>query len=137
MSTNTISSLLSVGKIIRGRIERELPLAFSQCETLRFLEEGKSLTMRAIAAQCKIAAPSATAIVNELVRAGLVARGENTKDRREVLLHLTEEGKKMLRAVETNRKRIVSEVLSVLSEDDRKKLDAILGKIIVGTAHIE
>jgi len=130
--TNTVSLLLDVGRIIRTRMERELPLSFSQCETLRLLEQGKNTTMHAIAAHFKIAAPSATAIVNELVRAHLVARAENAKDRREVLLHLTRNGKKLLHSVETKRKKVVAGVLSILPERDKKQLDAILGKILSG-----
>lgn len=129
---STISLLLDVGRIIRTRMERALPLSFAQCETLRLLDQGKNTTMHAIAEHFRIAAPSATAIVNELVRAQLVARAENAEDRREVLLHLTRDGKRMLRGVEAKRKKVIAGVLSILSEHDKKQLDAILGKILAG-----
>lgn len=132
-ATNTASLLFNVGKIIRARVEHVLPISFTQAEALRLLGDKKSLTMRAIAAHFKIAAPSATAIVNELVRAEYVTRTENTKDRREVMLSLTTKGKAMLRSVSGNRKKIISEVLAVLSPHDRKQLDMILNKILINT----
>ena len=128
--TSTITRLLGVGKIIKGRMEHELPLALSQCETLRVLEKQKRLTMRALAAHFKITAPSATAIVNELVKAALVVRAENSHDRREVVLSLTPKGRAVLRSIEEHRKKIIAGVLSVLSDTDRTQLDIILQKII-------
>src|ERR1700722_14821741 len=130
--TNTASLLLQIGNVIRTRMVRELPLSFSQCETLRFLEQERDITMRSIAKYFNIAAPSATAIVNELVRARLVARAENAEDRREVLLHLTQKGKKVLYTIEGKRKKVIAGVLAVLPEQDKKHLDIILGKIITG-----
>lgn len=129
---HTASLLFSVGRIIRSRMEPYLPISFTQFQALQILEEGKGLTMRAIAEHFKIAAPSATAVVNELVKAGFVKRTENAKDRREVILTLTAKGKKMLQVASISRKKVVSEVLSVLSFQDRKQLDVILNRILVG-----
>ena len=130
--TNTASLLLDVGRIIRARMERGLPFSFAKCETLRLLAEEENPTMQTVARHFKITAPSATAIVNELVKSRLVTRAENAFDRREVLLRLTPEGKKTLRSIATKRKGIVSGVLSVLSPRDRTELDAILEKILKG-----
>jgi DNA-binding MarR family transcriptional regulator len=130
---NTASLLLGVGRVIRARMERDLPISFAQCETLRLLEEKKGLTMRALATHFKVAAPSATALVNELVRSKLVTRTENANDRREVLLSTTVHGKAMLRKAAGKRKKIVSDIFSVLSARDRKELDTILNKVLIAT----
>jgi DNA-binding MarR family transcriptional regulator len=129
---NTVSLLIEVGKVIRSRMERELPYSFSQCETLRVLHQEKSPTMRTVADYFKIAPPSATAIVSALVEADLVKRSENPADRRAVHLRLTDRGTGVLRTVTTRKKKIVAEILSVLPERDRKALDAILQKILTG-----
>ena len=89
-----------------------------------------SPTMRTIADHFKIAPPSATAIVGALVEADLVARSENVADRRAVHLRLTPRGKGVLRSVTAKKKKVVADVLSVLSDRDRTALDAILGKIL-------
>ncbi len=132
-NTHTASLLLDVGKIIKSKMEKELPVSLTQSETMRFLDQEKKSTMRALAKHLKITAPSTTAIVNELVTEKLVAREENKKDRREVLLHLTPHGKKVLQTITTKRQKIVTSVLSVLGEHDRQALDKILMKIITDT----
>lgn len=129
-NTNTAALLMNVGKLIKSTMGPDLPLSFTQCEVLRLLEHEKALTMRAIAAHFAITAPSATSLIKHLASDGLVSRAANTRDRREVLLHITDRGKQKLRRVEHLRKKSIAQVLSVLNERDREQLDIILTKII-------
>lgn len=108
-------------------------MSLTQSETLRFLDQEKKSTMRMLAKHLKITAPSTTAIVNELVVEKLVARLENKKDRREVLLTLTAHGKKVLQSIMIKRQKIVTSVLSVLGDHDIHELNNILMKIITDT----
>ena len=89
--------------------------------------------MGAIASYFKITAPSATSLVNELVKAELVLRAHSEHDRREVLLHLSSKGKAVLYDFEGKRKKIFDSVFAVLSEKDREQFDAILNKILAGS----
>ena len=121
---------MEVGRIIRGRMEKALPLPFGQCETLRFVGEAKEPSMQELARHFKIAAPSATSLVNELVRGGYVARSGNTRDRREVRLSLTRKGKQTLVSVVERRKKVLGTLLVSLAVRDHRDLNRILNKIL-------
>ena len=129
-AASTLTLFLDTGRMIRARMERALPLSFGQCETLRFISESGSPTMREIAAHFKITAPSATAIVEELARSGHVSRSAGLRDRREVRVTLTVKGGRVLKNVTERRARVLSEVLSPLSASDRHDLNRILIKIL-------
>jgi len=126
----TLALFLKTGRIIRARMERVLPLSFGQCEALRLVGEREGLAMRDIARHFKITAPSATSLVQELVRGGCLARRAGTRDRRQVHLALTRKGSAALRLAEARRTKVLSDVLRVLTERDRRQLNTILEKII-------
>ena len=90
----------------------------------------KEPNMRDIAQYFKITAPSATALVNELVHGGYMERKGNARDRRQVRLSLTRKGKTTLQSVTERRKRVIGKILSSLGAGDRADLNRILGKII-------
>ena len=82
-----------------------------------------------LAAHLKVKAPSATALVAELARAGLITRSTGA-DRREVMLVLTAKGTKVLRTSVARRAKIIHDILLPLPARDRKAFDRILRTII-------
>ena len=64
--------------------------------------------------------------VSKLVTAGLVRREEHATDARRHSLHLTDEGKRIIRRVKSRRTEWLASRLRMLPEDD---LDAIRGAI--------
>ncbi len=130
MTTSAVPLLMNVGRLIRSRMEKELPLPFSQCEALRVVADGEVITMRDVASQFKISAPSATSLVGELVDAGYVTRVGNPDDRREVHIEITEKGKRVHRDIAEARAKVIGSLLSVLGEKDIAELKRILTNII-------
>ena len=126
----TISLLLQTGRLIRGKMEHALPLPFSQCEVLRLIAEQERPRMRDIAKHFKITAPSATSLVNELVRGGYIKRVSNHNDRRQVRLSLTHRGKKTLQGIVEKRLEVLQSVFLPLTKRDRNDLNTILEKIL-------
>ena len=86
--------------------------------------------MQDIAQYFKIRAPSATFLVEELVRGGYVARHANAKDRRRVELMLTPKGRTKFKTIEEKRTGVLSKVFRSLEDKDRQELERILEKII-------
>ena len=125
-----VSLLIHVGRIIRGRMDTSLPLPYGQCEVLRFAAEADEPSMRDVATHFNIAAPSATAVVEHLVREGYVTRTGNKKDRRVVRLMLTTRGVTLSRRILKTRERVLKDVLSVLNKEDVSDLQRVLGKIV-------
>jgi len=127
---DTASLFTEVGKVIKSRMQESMPLPFSQYQTLSFVAERESPSMLDVAKYFKIRAPSATFLVDELVRAGQIERKANLKDRRKVELRLTAKGKKSFRVLEERRNKVLNSVFGTLNESDRKALNDILEKVV-------
>jgi DNA-binding MarR family transcriptional regulator len=100
-----------------------------QMMTLLFVKE-QSPVMKSIAEFLKISPPSATALVNNLIKAELVERREQASDRRIVKIVIAKKGSEYLlqhKKMATERMR---EVLSKLSKEEQNQLIKILKKII-------
>jgi DNA-binding MarR family transcriptional regulator len=77
-----------------------------------------------------ITGPAAAEVVDELVRAGLVARGQDPHDRRRYALELTPLGRSRLADVRDAVRRLRAEVLSLLGEKEHDELLALLTKLV-------
>jgi DNA-binding MarR family transcriptional regulator len=130
-TTDSTSALFTeVGLLIKSRMQKAIALPFSQYQTLHFVAERSRANMQEVAQHFKIRAPSATFLVEELVRAGLVSRHTNPKDRRKVEVTLTAQGKKMFKTIQTKRDKILGTLFNSLPPADRKELNRILENII-------
>jgi DNA-binding MarR family transcriptional regulator len=128
--TRTLTSFLEVGRMIRDRMQHVLPLSLTQCELLRLVSERNGTHMRDVAQHFHITAPSATALVDEMVRGGYLSRSMSERDRRQINVALTSEGRHMLNASEVTRATVLQELLAPLTEHDRTNLNRILEKVI-------
>lgn len=129
-SDTTASLFTEVGLRIKSRLQEAVAMPFSQCQTLWFVAQHKSPNMQDVARHFKIRAPSATFLVEELVRGGYVVRHANLKDRRKVELTLTAKGKRAFKTFETKRNAILSKLFGSLETQDRKELNRMLRKMI-------
>ncbi len=106
---STTSALFTeMGILMKTRMQSSLPLPFAQCQTLAFVAQEKKPSMQDVAHNFKITAPSATFLADELVRAGLVKRVLNSKDRRKIELALTSKGKKVYRTYIDKREKVLN-----------------------------
>ena len=134
---SSISDLVSVFMVFRKNvlenIKREglkCDLTFSQAEVLDFIRSSGGETMKNIAHYLKITPPSATEIVAEMEKKGLVKRQSDKNDRRIVFIVLTPTAKKLSVSLHKGKESVLKKMLSKLSEKDRKGLERII-KIII------
>jgi DNA-binding MarR family transcriptional regulator len=116
------------------RFDRSLAhfgLTFPQFITLGALErvEGES-RMGPLAEAALQSAASMTGIVDRLLERGLVERQRHPKDRRSVVVQLTERGRQLLAEVKASRQREGRLLLSSLSPEDRQCMRKVLGMLI-------
>lgn len=127
----TVGLFFEAGRVIRHKVERsKTSLSPTQLESLRFIYETGSPTMRQLAAHLRVAAPSATSQMRELVGKGYARREHNPADRREVHLAATTRGTKVLQQTIARRKKVLREVLLSFSSRDHKDLQRICQSII-------
>src|ERR1700753_2389233 len=106
------------------------PSSYVQLETLRYVADAGEPDMRGIAQYLRIAAPSATALVDSLVKEGLLARATDPVARRRVRLSVSAKGAKLLRSVDARRADAFARVVSPLSAADLREFERIMRTII-------
>ena len=103
-----ISTIFQAVRFFRRREVRQGKDILSQVrfEALAFVADEKRPTMKDLAKYFHITAPSATSLVEHLVKAKQLARGPDAKDRRQVRLALTAKGRRDLeRSMAAKRKQ--------------------------------
>lgn len=130
----SLSSLFTeVWRILKGRLEKDLPLPLAQCEVLRVVHDMGNPSMHDLAEHFKITAPSVTALVAPLVGHKYLVRKGNENDRRQVRVSLTRKGVATKLLMEKKRSAVVADLFSMLDRKDMEHLRRILTDITSNT----
>lgn len=105
-------------------------LSMIQLHTLIFIRKHPNTPMKAVAEYLKVELPSATTIVNKLVKLSYVKRHTDKDDRRLVLLTLTQKGESLLEDAMKERTSNMERLLSNLSQKDQDNLSKIFDTLI-------
>ena len=97
--------------------------------TLQFVLEKKNPTMNDLAKYLRVKPPSATSLINGLVKSGFIGRKKNKNDRRIVNLHATIKGKKYFKASFLKMRENIKSIYSHLNNKEIDQLIKILKKI--------
>ncbi|WP_307857508.1 MarR family transcriptional regulator [Paenarthrobacter sp. DKR-5] len=93
-----------------------------QYSVLAGLSQQGPLTLRQLADREHVQAPSMTRIVNALAELGFVTRSEHPTDGRQVLVHLSKDGRQTLDDARTRRTEWLAERLAALPPDEQDTL---------------
>ena len=108
----------------------EHELTFSQVEVLYFIGPTGKMTMRSIANYLKITPPSATEIIAEMEKKGLVKRTSDKNDRRVVYIIFTKLAKKLFISVYKRKEFVFKKMIEKLSAKDKSNLERIIRILI-------
>jgi len=103
--------------------------SFLQLEILEHIKENKKSSMKKIASFLSITPPSATSLVDKLVKAGVLRRFFDEKDRRMVLLSLTSKGEVVLNREFKKVSAQMQKTLIKLNSKEQKNLIEIFQKL--------
>jgi len=121
---------VSIRKSVKNKCFMNHDLTFSQAEALSFIGPTKEKTMKNIADYLKITPPSATEIINELEKKGLIKREGDKKDRRIVFITLTDRSKKFYFSLLKQKKLFFKKMISKLTKKDKKEFERIIRILI-------
>jgi DNA-binding MarR family transcriptional regulator len=99
-------------------------LSILQLRTLLVVDRHPPLNLSRLAALLDVSVPSASRLVDRLVEADLVDRGVAEHSRREIVLSLTAQGRRVLGQLRRSRQRAIGRVLESMSSHDRAALVA-------------
>ena len=129
----TITLIFKTSRLIRERLRKEKkhPDLFSvlRLETLRYVEEKKSPLMKEVADYFCITPPSATSLINSLIKSGALKRIRDKNDRRVVRLFITSKGRKKLKKGFDEIHNNMKKILAQLKISEQKNLIKILEKL--------
>jgi DNA-binding MarR family transcriptional regulator len=118
-------ALLRLARNLRRETEA-LGVTSHQVTLMWLVRTRPGLSLRELAEQEGISAPSLSGHVDRLETADLLRRVRSTDDRRRVGLELTAEGRSLLTRVRARRTTWLAARLAVLTEDERASVDAAL-----------
>jgi DNA-binding MarR family transcriptional regulator len=93
-----------------------------QLRVLMMIATRGPMNLGSVAAGLDASAPNASRICDRLLKAGLLNRGEDPSDRRNILLTLTEAGRDLVDRVTRHRRTAVKRVLRAMTAAQRESL---------------
>lgn len=106
---------------------REFGLTGPQLTVIKMLDQLGKLSLSSLSSRIQARNSTVTGIIDRMEREGWVQRERSTKDRRIVLIKLTEQGKKLAGEIEVEPMEIFRDGLASLPADDLGELFRILG----------
>jgi MarR family 2-MHQ and catechol resistance regulon transcriptional repressor len=124
--------LMKCHRALRQIAERsivETGLGLSDFAALEALLHKGPLTITEIQGKVRLASGSMTAAVDRLEKKGLLTRGPARDDRRAKVLHLTPEGRRVVKMAFTRHAAELESAMPVLNPGERRRLYALLKKL--------
>jgi DNA-binding MarR family transcriptional regulator len=118
-------ALLRLARNLRRETEA-LGITSHQVTLLWLVKTRPGLSLRELADEEGISAPSLSGHVDRLEGAGLLRRVRSSDDRRRVGLELTPEGRALHKRVRARRTTWLAERIAVLPDDERERLERAL-----------
>jgi DNA-binding MarR family transcriptional regulator len=128
-----ISHMFIMGRLMRDKMHKKV--GNNQCtmlefETLKYVKDAGRPHMRDIAKNFHVTPPAATLLIDALVKAKLLTRVLDQKDRRSVRVTVTARGKQFLERGITKKVNEMKKIFGVLNAAERADFIAVLEKII-------
>ena len=122
-------------RILREATSRQMSIfskgdiSLPQIVILEFLKEMGFCRMSDLAKILHLTMSAVTGIVDKMVDLGLVKRERSSKDRRVVRISLLKKGEDTARRVSAERKSVVNDIFSVLTEQEKREYLKLLRKV--------
>ena len=127
-----IEKIFTFSRLMKGFMQYDtgfLQLTLLQIQALLYLHANPHVQMRDIATHFSIEMPTATNLINKLVKEQLVLRQQDEEDRRLVRIILTEKGQKLLEDAMRERNQKLALLLSTLPRIDKDNLLRIISQL--------
>lgn len=120
-----VTALLTASRALVGVSARSLAqvedsVTITQFRMLVVLEEHGTTRLNLLAERLGVTPSTALRMVDRLISAGMVTRQENTADRREVLIALSEAGQRIVRVVTERRRAEIAAIVAAMPNSRRR-----------------
>jgi DNA-binding MarR family transcriptional regulator len=111
-------------------VVKDQGVTLEQAHTIETLGSSGALRMKELASKMGITTGTLTVNIDKLEKLGYVERVPNKKDRRSILVQLTDDGKKLFDEHHELHLRLTTEITANLTEDESALVTDILKKIV-------
>ena len=110
----------------------DLDLSFSKTEiiTLLLLEQEGEMIMSKLAEELGVPLSTATGVVERVVKKGYLLRERSEKDRRIVVIRLTQEGKELVNSIKEKVFYWIDSIQSSLTQEELILLEKVISKVM-------
>lgn len=132
-NSTLIDKTFSFLRCMKGQMSLQndvMNLSMIQLQALIFIKQNPETPMKAVAEYLKVELPSATSIIEKLVKLSFIKRETDKDDRRLVLLNLTDKGRQLLEEATKERAKNMEKIFTYLSEKDKEELSRIFDTLI-------
>lgn len=127
------ASRLLVAVSARSLAAVEETITLPQFRTLVILDSRGAMKLSSLADLLDVNPSTATRMVDRLVASRMVARQTNPATRREVVVELTDGGRRVVRDVSRRRRAAIGRIVATMSVDERRELvDALTAFTVAG-----
>jgi DNA-binding MarR family transcriptional regulator len=128
-----VSHMFIMGRLMRDKMHKNI--GTGQCsmlefETLKYIKDAGKPHMRDVAKNFHVTPPAATLLIDTLVKAKLLERILDPKDRRSVRVGVTAKGKRLLERGMAKKINELKKTFIILTPTERAQFIVILKKII-------
>lgn len=116
------ASRVLVGVSARSLAEVEDTITVTQFRTLVVLDSREEINLSSLADLLSVTSSTAMRMINRLLTVGMVTRRDNPTNRREVLLGVTEEGRRLVRQVTAKRREEITRIVADMPRTRREEL---------------
>lgn len=126
-----VDTALLVTRLVRSEVRRNRParLSVSQIRALGFLAAHPDVSLAEAADYLGVAPPSASKLIDGLVRRSLVTRRTASDDRRRLVLRLTIRGRTRLAAAFTASRAVLAHRFEPLTPAERVQITAAMERL--------
>jgi len=111
-------------------VVKESGLTPAQMHAIEIVGHQESLRMKELAQKLGVTTGTLTVMTDRLEQNGLISRRPNKKDRRSIVVGLTEKGQKYFEEHHKMHLELTREITSSLSENEAKQLYAYMEKLV-------
>jgi DNA-binding MarR family transcriptional regulator len=119
------------------RFAREKNISLTQLSSLIHLSQNEECNISDLGAEFGVSNAAVSQLLEKMVQQGLVHRSEDPQDRRNKVLVLTEDGKKIANEGMNERHKWLSNLIKILTEEEQDQVDSVLRLLIDKAAQIE
>lgn len=130
-----VESVPTIMRLIRSGVRKGGIISLPQLRVLGFVSRNPGAGVSDVAAHLDVTNPTASALVDRLVKKNLLVRKEDPTERRRTLLTLTDSGAKVLEEARNKAQLLVAQVLETQTPEQLSKINeglAILAEATKG-----